>query len=249
VGTPNNNENETYFASISDSYDRIQPIIAGPSYGFGLDMVVDLIPYDTGDIFQFVELGCGTAELSARILERFPQARGTCIDNEPVMLEIARKRFQPLSKRSEVREGDMTVYEIPICDVVFSAKAFHHVNPHKLNTMLSRIAEALRPGGCFILFDNMEVGQTGNTNIRRQKNIIDQQHVSQAIETGKVTQDEIDARWSFKRKMKAEGKDTEYRHRADDILKIMRGAGFVEAGRVWQMFADTVLVGFIPEAH
>jgi hypothetical protein len=59
-----------------------------------------------------------------------------------------------------------------------------------------------------------------------------------------TTQEEIDARWELKRRMKAEGKDIEYRHHAEDLLAAMQTAGFTEVGLVWRMFAATVLVGF-----
>ena len=48
----------------------------------------------------------------------------------------------------------------------------------------------------------------------------------------------------IKRKMKAMGRDVEYRHTAETILSVMTEAGFVEVGIVWRMFAETILVGF-----
>lgn len=45
--------------------------------------------------------------------------------------------------------------------------------------------------------------------------------------------------------MKEQGKDVEYRHSAEGLLKVMSGAGFQEAGLVWRMFAMTILVGFV----
>lgn len=64
---------------------------------------------------------------------------------------------------------------------------------------------------------------------------------------GRVTQEEIDARWAFKSRMKAEGKDNEYSHSVTDILQKMREAGFADVGLVWRMFQATILMGFTPE--
>ncbi len=249
MATPQKNENGTYFAAIAENYDRIQPVIAGPAYELGLNGIIDLIPHVNSNAFQFVELGCGTAELSARVLERFPYTKGTSIDSEPVMLAIARKKLYSHGQRGEIIEDDMTACVIPACDVIISAKAFHHVHPDRLKPMLSRVAEALAPSGCFILFDGMSAGPKWDENVRKQSRLIYQRHVDQAIITGKVTQEEIDARWSFKRKMKAEGKDTEYRHRSEDILKTMEEVGFGEVGLVWRLFEDTILVGFTFKEH
>ena len=33
-------ERPSYFATVAESYDRLQPILAGPSYSKGLDMIV-----------------------------------------------------------------------------------------------------------------------------------------------------------------------------------------------------------------
>jgi hypothetical protein len=65
-------------------------------------------------------------------------------------------------------------------------------------------------------------------------------HVRNAIAAGEATQEELDIRWEFKRKMKDAGKDVEYRHTADGILTAMADAGFTETGIVWRMFADTI---------
>jgi SAM-dependent methyltransferase len=235
-----------YFATVAESYDRLQPILAGPSYGKGLDMIVDLIPFEPDAAFEFVELGSGTAEPSARVLEHFPHATGTCVDSEREMLALAREKLAPHGGRVQIQEGDITTCDIPACDVVFSAKAIHHVSPADLPSLLARIAHTLRPGGCFILHDGMLVGPKWGEKVREQSQRFHHRHVQRAIAAGQATQEEIDARWAFKRKMKAMGKDVEYRHAAETILSVMTEAGFAEVGIVWRMFADTILVGFTP---
>jgi hypothetical protein len=45
--------------------------------------------------------------------------------------------------------------------------------------------------------------------------------------------------------MKAEGKDVEYYHSAEQLLEQMSQSGFAEVGIVWQYFADAILVGFV----
>ena len=118
----------SYFATVADSYDRLQPVLS-PPYGKGLDMLVELIPFDADDAFEFVDLGCGTAEPTVRVLEHFRHATGTCIDSEPEMLALARRKLTPYSDRVKVREADITSCDIQPCDLVFSAKTIHHVPP------------------------------------------------------------------------------------------------------------------------
>ena len=96
----------SYFATVADSYDRLQPVLS-PPYSRGLDMLVDLIPFDADDAFEFVDLGCGTAEPTKRVLEHFRRATGICIDSEPEMLALARRKLVSHSERIEVREADI----------------------------------------------------------------------------------------------------------------------------------------------
>ena len=235
----------SYFATIADSYDRLQPVLS-PPYSRGLDMIVDLIPFDPDDSFEFVELGCGTAEPTARVLEHFRRATGTCIDSEPEMLTLARRKLTLYSDRIEVREANIIGCDIPPCDVVFSAKTFHHVPPVDLPELFARIEDALRPGGCFILYDAMSVGPHWGASVRRQSSRFRQRHLQDAVASGIATQQEIDARVEYKRAMKAAGQDIEYEHSSENMIDAMIEAGFDEVAVVWRMFADTILLAFTP---
>ena len=63
-----------------------------------------------------------------------------------------------------------------------------------------------------------------------------------------ATQEEIDARQEYKRRMKAAGKDVEFEHRAEDLIGAMAQAGFDEVAVVWRMFADAILMAFTPDS-
>ena len=238
-------EGFSYFAEIAGSYDRVQPVLSPPCER-GLEMIVELNPLDPDKPFDFVDLGCGTAEPTARVLERFGRSTATCIDSEPEMLRIAKRKLTPYSGRYEVQKADITDCVIPPCDLVFSAKTFHHLHPDRLPSLIARIAAALRPGGCFILYDTMSVGPGWSDEVRQQAARFRERHVQRAIDSGRVTREEIDARRDYKRMMKAAGKDVEYEHRAEDLISAMTGAGFEEVAVVWRLFADTILLAFVP---
>ena len=236
-------ENFSYFANVAESYDRVQRVLS-PPYARGLETIVDLIPFEPGEPFEFVDLGCGTAEPTSRVLERFRRATGTCIDSEPEMLRLAKRKLTPYSGRIEVREADITGCAVPSCDVVFSGKTVHHVHPGDLSALFARIAGALRPNGRFILYDTMSIGPGLGAEVRLQLSRYRERHIRYAIESGTVTREEIDARREYKRRMKAAGKDVEYEHRAEDLIRAMTGAGFEDVAVVWRMFADTILLAF-----
>jgi len=235
---------DAYFASVAGSYDRLQPIVAGPSYEAGLAFILEFLPQEPDDAFTCVELGCGTATLSDRVLTRFPCASAVAVDSEPAMLAVAQQKLEKYGKRAQVREGEVMACELPSCEVVLSSFMFHHVPPETLGETLRCIVGALTPGGCFILLDQMTPGPAWGDGVAAQSRRLYRAGVSAAVAAGLTTEAEIDARWAFKRKMKEEGKDVEYRHRAEDVLTAMQDAGFAEVGLVWRMFAATVLVGF-----
>ncbi|MDE2812669.1 MAG: class I SAM-dependent methyltransferase [Gemmatimonadota bacterium] len=236
----------SYFATVADSYDRLQPVLS-PPYSKGLEMIVNLIPFDADDAFEFVDLGCGTAEPTVRVLEHFRRATGICIDSEPEMLELARRKLTPHSDRIEVREADITSCDIRPCDLVFSAKTIHHVPPAGLSELFARIAGALRPGGCFVLYDAMSVGLHWGASVRQQASRFRLRHLQDAVDSEVATQQEIDARVEYKRAMKAAGQDVEYEHSAENMIDAMTEGGFSEVAVVWRMFADTILLAFTPD--
>jgi ubiquinone/menaquinone biosynthesis C-methylase UbiE len=240
--------NDTYFATIADSYDRMQPILAGPGYKRGLAMVVDLFPKHEHDKFMTLELGCGTGTLTRSILERFPNSRILGLDGESAMLDIARQKLTAFSERAEIRQTDIRTCELPECDVVVSSFMFHHIAPDDMASLLKRIAHKIRTGGCFILLDvildQMAVGSVWGEQINAQIRRIHRDYTQAAIAIGKTTQQEVDARWAHKRAMKEQGQDIEFRHNVEDLLITMQKAGFSEVNLVWRYLNATILMGF-----
>ena len=242
--TPGHCSDAAYFAQVAESYDRLQPVVVGPTYEVGLAMMIDVVPHESDATFEFAELACGTATLTCRLLEQFPNSRGLAFDSEPAMLEIARRKLNSYGERMQVREADLLDLRLPPCDVVLSSFAIHHVPPDRLQGLFQQVEGALRPSGCLMLLDGMMAGPVWGKRIGALSARLRRQHVERAIEAGIATQDEIDARWAFKRKMKAEGRDVEYRHSAELLLQTMSAAGFAEVGLVWRMLAATILIGF-----
>jgi ubiquinone/menaquinone biosynthesis C-methylase UbiE len=235
---------ENYFAQVAKTYDRLQPLMVGPSYERGLEMMLDLIPFGRTDSFTFVDLGSGTAEFAMRALGRFTNAHAVCVDHEPAMLAIAQQKLAAFGARAEVIETDFQQYHLPKCEVVLSAKVFHHLTSDVLEQLLKQIVDALLPGGCLIVFDHMFFGPNWGDRTTQQLRRIKEQYVIDATKAGAATQEEMDARQALKRKLEAEGREVEYPRNAADICDLMRRVGFQEAGLVWRWTADTILVAY-----
>jgi trans-aconitate methyltransferase len=98
-------------------------------------------------------LGCGTGHLSAAIADRGATVVG--VDRSAEMVEEARAAHPEVSFR-EADAREFTV-EAPF-DAVFSNAVLHWVDDDDQDAVLSRVADALRPGGRFVA----EMGGVGN---------------------------------------------------------------------------------------
>jgi SAM-dependent methyltransferase len=105
-----------------------------------------------GGARSILELGTGTGETAARLLERHPDASLVGIDVSEPMLAAARSRLP--AGRSSLHEGRL---QDPLpagpFDVVASALCVHHLSGAEKADLFARVARALAPGGRFVLGD------------------------------------------------------------------------------------------------
>jgi tRNA (cmo5U34)-methyltransferase len=99
---------------------------------------------------RILELGVGTGETALRVLERHPGAHLTGIDVSPEMLEEARRRLPHADLRVARLEDPLPDGSF---DLVVSTLAVHHLDGAGKADLFRRVAEALEPGGRFVLAD------------------------------------------------------------------------------------------------
>jgi tRNA (cmo5U34)-methyltransferase len=98
-----------------------------------------------------LELGTGTGETARRVLALHPKAEFVGIDESDAMLDEARRvlpasaDLQPLRLQDPLPEGPF--------DLVFSCLTVHHLDGSGKAELFRRVAQALRPGGRFVLAD------------------------------------------------------------------------------------------------
>jgi tRNA threonylcarbamoyl adenosine modification protein (Sua5/YciO/YrdC/YwlC family) len=101
---------------------------------------------------RVLELGTGTGETARRLLERLPEAEFVCVDESAEMLATAATNLP--SERVELVQSRL---QEPLprgsFDLVVSALAIHHLDPHEKPDLFTRIRAALAPGGRFVLAD------------------------------------------------------------------------------------------------
>ena len=119
----------------------------------GYDQVEDETVAATGaGANSVLELGIGTGETARRVLARHPEAKLVGIDRSPGMVAVARDTLP--AHRVSVRVGALEdpLPEGPF-DLVVSALAVHHLHADGKADLFRRIANALEPGGRFVLAD------------------------------------------------------------------------------------------------
>ena len=101
---------------------------------------------------RVLELGTGTGETAARLLERHPEAALVGVDESAAMLAAARDRL-PAERVSLVTSRlEDPLPEGPF-DLVASALCVHHLDAAGKRDLFGRVREALTPGGRFVLAD------------------------------------------------------------------------------------------------
>ena len=101
---------------------------------------------------RLLDVGCGTGELIARLLDRFPALHVVGLDAVPDMLAQARKKL--LGRPGVVlREGSATAlpFDSATFDVVVSASVLHHVSG--ADRALAEWTRVLRADGQLVLVD------------------------------------------------------------------------------------------------
>jgi tRNA (cmo5U34)-methyltransferase len=96
-------------------------------------------------------LGTGTGETAARILNSYPEARLTGVDESAAMLCAARAALGNAPVLLVARLED-PLPPGPF-DLVVSALAVHHLDGAGKADLFRRVARVLRPGGRFVLGD------------------------------------------------------------------------------------------------
>jgi trans-aconitate 2-methyltransferase len=91
-----------------------------------------------------LDAGCGTGEVTEKLLARLPEGRVIAVDGSESMVQGARERLP--ADRVDVLCQDLLELELPEpVDVVFSSATFHWIKDH--DALFARLEAALRPGG------------------------------------------------------------------------------------------------------
>ena len=219
---------------------------------------LDVLELSVGQDFQVLDLACGPGSLSLRILQRFPRARVTAVDLDPLLLAIARGALATYGDRIRIIQTDLAdpacfaSLDGPAPQAVVSSTALHWLMPEHLGVLYRNIAELLPDGGVFLNADHQRFDHRHPRvkALAEQHDEQTQQHAWQAgVEDwgrwfARVQGLPELAQYRQARESLFAGRPVPPATALDFQVASLRQAGFTEAGPVWQLLDDYVIAGW-----
>ncbi|MEG4589659.1 class I SAM-dependent methyltransferase [Microcoleus sp. MOSTC5] len=155
--SPTNNEifPGEVFVNTADFDTGIRRLL--PKYDEMLDVLTACIASAN---HRILELGCGTGELTLKILQRYPSAEIVAVDYSPRMLDFARAKIESAGYAARWTGIEMDFGEWANnpnlssslgdkFNACISSLAIHHLEDEMKLKLFQRIRESLNTGGCF----------------------------------------------------------------------------------------------------
>ena len=137
---------------------------------------------------EVVDLGAGSARLVERVLERFPTATATLVDQSEAFLDLARQRLKRYANRCEYivsrLQDDWAARIDSGARAVLSMSAIHHLDPEEKQRCYAQAFEILTPGGLFANGDEVraESDEVYLAQCRRWG-----EHMRRGVESGRIS--------------------------------------------------------------
>ena len=202
-----------------------------------------------------VDLGVGPGSLAGRLLDRLPGATVVGVDADPLLMGLADLVYRGERFRSvfaDLREDSwfeaLGLSRAP--DAFVSTTSLHWMNRLPLGALLARCGRELATGGVFVNGDHLYEGRTGP----RLDDLTRALTKRRAKRAGVHRAEDWAAWWESVRTAPelaelVRARDNGFEHEVTDrpsvhdYLQFLRDGGFSEAGTVWQVGDDRVVVG------
>lgn len=158
------------FVNTADFDSGIRRLL--PKYDEMLDVLVGCIASANNRI---LELGCGTGELSLKVLERYPSATIVAVDYSARMLDFARAKIESAGYAARWTGIELDFGEWANnpnfsglgdkFNACISSLAIHHLEDEMKLKLFQRIRESLNASGCFWNADPLLAESAGMKDI------------------------------------------------------------------------------------
>ena len=244
------------WSALLRSWDRQQEGSI-PNRQSKFDAVLTVLGAYLGRRFTVMDLGSGPGSLAVRILERFPQARVTAVDFDPVLLKIGREASKASGKHIIWVDADIGsagwTEQLPHSryDAVVSSTALHWLDRARLGRMYGDLARVMREGGIFLNGDVLPPGEAKKTLTDITERIRYDRYGTLQVEFGpwerwwkKVEREQKELGPAFReRKARFGGAPApEGMLPLEDHVQLLHAAGFSEVDTLWQnLMQDRIL--------
>lgn len=118
----------------------------------------ELLPFDQGDAFTFLDLGAGTGAAARVILDLYPESHAVLAEYSPQMIKEGTEMMSRLAGRFRYVEFDMLGASWPSAiptelDAVVTSLCVHHLPDERKRGLFREILDRLRPGAWYVNFD------------------------------------------------------------------------------------------------
>lgn len=147
------------FAKIKEHFEKEAAVFdelffkVMPHYQEMMEAIIEAIPFSKQDNLKIIDLGCGTGNLTQKLITAYPNAYVTCIDMAENMLKIVKTKLK--------RKRKVNFWLGDICDFDYSGKydaivasmVLHHIDKKDKVKFYRKLYNALSKGGVFYAMD------------------------------------------------------------------------------------------------
>ena len=120
-----------------------------------LDLLHTLVKLDTHR--KIIELGCGAADMSRKLLDRFPGCELTALEVDE--RQLAKNLLSPLQGLQFIRAGAQSIpFPSGAFDLALMLKSLHHVPLQFMDQALAEVHRVLKPGGLLYVSEPVFAG-------------------------------------------------------------------------------------------
>ncbi|MDO5851945.1 MAG: methyltransferase domain-containing protein [Methanobacteriaceae archaeon] len=203
-----------------------------PKYNTMLTALINAIP-NTKNNPKIIDLGCGTGNITLKILEKFPNAEITCLDLSEDMIQIAKEKLKKYPNITYITADFAEYLFNKKYDAIISSLALHHiVTSTQKQEMYNKIYEQLTYDGVFYNADIIKAPNNYNQALYKK--------VSKEEKDPNLSKEKLDE--YEKNRTDNDHPETIFNH-----IKWLEKSGFKEIDVIWKYYDSAVYGGIKKE--
>ncbi|HPT39067.1 MAG TPA: methyltransferase domain-containing protein [Candidatus Omnitrophota bacterium] len=124
-----------------------------PRYEEMMQALIDALPFGKKDRLKIIDLGCGTGNLSKKLISAYPNARIDCVDMAGNMIKIAKAKLKG-NRNVAFWLGDIRDFDYKgKYDCIVASMVLHHVEGKDKPRFYRKLYNSLSKKGVFFCID------------------------------------------------------------------------------------------------